>query len=171
LETILNEVDRQLQATFKNKGLKAYGFCELVDKDGKPNPVTCSNGINKSRTPAQIHDSHKGIFYHRLLANTPVTEDEEFSFGTLKLRFQPRIRTVIAFKQSLGEEFIFEFIDAIPDKITTLTGYKFVLLTQGTLIADHDAVFNQEYGQNSYEKHRITWNIYALEYDIDFMLC
>jgi hypothetical protein len=77
---------------------------------------------------------------------------------------------VIALKHSLGEEFIFEFINEIPDKIS-ITGYKFVHLQPGTLIADHEAVYNQEYGQSSYDKHRISWNIFALEYDIDFMLC
>jgi hypothetical protein len=166
LETILNELDRQLLATFKNDGLKAYGFCELVSKGDSIQPVTC----NKDRIHAAINDRYDGIFYHRQLANAPITEDEEFSFGRLKLRFQPRIRTVIALKHRKGEEFIFSFIEAIPEKII-LSGYKFVLLTPGTLIADQEAVVNQEYGQIAYEKHRTSWNIYALEYDIDFMLC
>jgi hypothetical protein len=166
LETILNELDKNLQSTFKNVGLKAYGFCELITKDNRTLPVTC----DKDHTPAVINDRFKGIFYHRLTANIPITEDEEMSFGNLKLKYQPRIRTVMGFDHRLGEDFIFQFIEAIPDSLT-ISGYKFVILRPGTLIADHEAVISQEYGQLSNEKHRTSWNIYALEYDIDFMLC
>jgi mannitol-1-phosphate/altronate dehydrogenase len=170
LEKICVNIDTILQATFKTKGLKAYGLCELVDKDGKPNPIT----VDKKRIPAQIHDRFDGIFYHRILANNPYVEDEEHSFGaTLKKKFTVRMRCVVAYKVKLGEEFMFEFANAFPDKlvVTYLPEYKFVHLGQGNLIADHEAVFIQEYGNNSYEKHRTSWNIFALEYDIEFILC
>lgn len=171
METLLNEIDALLLATFKDKGLKAYGLCELVTKDDKPNPVTVSlDAKKKSRTVAEIHDRFNGIFYHREL-NGNWREDEEFSFGdSLSKRHQKRIRTVLAYKTKLGEGFITDFVTAFPDKIT-ITDYKFVFLTQGTLIADHEAVFTQEYGNASYEKHRIDWNVYALEYDIEFIKC
>jgi hypothetical protein len=168
LETILNEIDQALLSTFKNKGLKAYGLCELITKDKKVNPVTC----NKTRDVAQIHDAFNGIFYHRILSSNPFQEDEEFSFGSIvKRRHSKNMRLVMAFKVELGENFVNEFINEIPDKITTLSNYKFVFLGPGTLIEDHEAVTLQEYGQIPYEKHRTSWNIYALEYDIDFMLC
>jgi hypothetical protein len=171
LETILNEIDKSLQSTFKSKGLKAYGLCELVTKDDKPNPVTVANKINKSREVAQIHDRFNGIFYHRVLPNVGLSEDEEFSFGSrLKIKKSPKIRTVVVTSVKLGEDFIYQFAAAIPDKLT-LTGYKFIFIKQGTLIDNHEAVYNEEYGQNSYDKHRINWNVYALEYDIEFMLC
>lgn len=152
---------------FKDQGLKAYGLCELIQKDGKSNPVT----VDRTRQIAQIHDRYNGIFYHRLLSGS-FQDDEEFSFGKqMSRRFTGRIRTFIAYKVQLGEDFIFSFVKAFPDKINTPSGYKFVHLSQGTLIADHEAVYNQEYGNNSYEKHRTPWNIYALEYDIEFILC
>lgn len=159
-------------AAFKTKGLKAYGLCELVQKDDKPNPVTVTP-INNTRTPAQIHDRFNGIFYHRLLYSNYV-EDLDHSFGDqLRKKFTVRMRVVVAYKIKLGEEFMFEFVAEFPEKLSTteLTDYKFVHLGQGNLIADHEAVFIQEYGNNSYEKHRTSWNIFALEYDIDFILC
>jgi hypothetical protein len=159
-------------AAFPSKGLKAYGYCELVTKDGKPNPVTCvPDAIKRDRIVASIDDKYNGIFYHRLLSS-PFIEDEDFSFGKkMSKRYSARIRTVIALKVQLGEEFIFTFVNAIPDRITTLTDFKFVLLSEGSLIADHEAVYIEEYGNNSYEKHRTTWNVFALEYDIEFILC
>jgi hypothetical protein len=168
LEEILNSLDASLLSTFKDKGLKAYGLCELITKDDKVNPVT----VDKDRKQAQIHDRFNGIFYHRLLQSFPVEDSEEFSFGiALSKKFVVRIRTFIAYKVQLGEKFIFDFVDAIPDRIEGLTDYKFVLLDSGQLIADHEAVFIQEYGNHSYEKHRTSWNIFALEYDLEFILC
>jgi hypothetical protein len=156
---------------FPDKGLKAYGLCELVQKDSKPNPVSVVRNKNGDREPAQIHDRFNGIFYHRLLSGN-FADDEDYTFGKkVARRFTGRIRTVLAYKIQLGEKFILDFIDAFPGKIDSIGGYKFVHLSQGTLIADHEAVYNQEYGNNSYEKHRTPWNIYALEYDIEFILC
>jgi hypothetical protein len=141
-----------------------------VTKDKETKPVSVSLDTNKKRPVAEIHDRFNGVFYHRIL-NSPWVLDEEFSFGaTMAKRHQVRTRTVLAYKTQLGENFIFDFVKAFPEKLT-LTGYKFVTLEEGTLIADHEAVYNQEYGNNSYEKHRIAWNIFALEYDIDFILC
>lgn len=171
MEKIFNNIDNGILETFSNKGLKAYGLCELVHKDGKPNPVMVGRNKKGNREPAQIHDRQDGIFYHRFLSGS-FTDDEEFSFGDkMARRFIGRVRTVLAYKIQLGEQFIFDFVKAFPDKIDSLTEYKFVHLSQGTLIADHEAVYIQEYGDNSYEKHRTPWNIYALEYDIEFILC
>jgi hypothetical protein len=172
LENICNNIDTILLAAFPNESLKAYGLCELVFKDSKPNPVSVTPVAN-TRVPAQIHDQWNGIFYHRLL-NSGYVEDLDHSFGdVLRKRFTIRMRTVVAYKIVLGEEFIFEFVKAFPEKLSTteLTDYKFVHLGQGNLIADHETVFIQEYGNNSYEKHRTPWNIFALEYDIEFIMC
>lgn len=171
MEEILNEIDTNLLATFKDKGLKAYGYCELVIKDGRPNPISCTPVKGDKRRVAEIHDQYNGIFYHRLLASSPAQDDEDFSFGdTLSKRFALRMRTVCATKVKLGEDFFIDFTNAFPDKIT-LTGYKFVFLSQGTVIADHEAVYNQEYGDQSYDKHRTSWNIFAFEYDLSFIKC
>ncbi len=173
MEEICDNIDAILLAAFPGQGLNPYGLCELVKKDGKPNPVQVTP-IGNTRKQAQIHDQWNGIFYHRILANNDIIEDEEHSFGaTYKKRFNVRMRTVVAYKIKLGERFMFEFAKAFPEKLSTLelTDYKFVHLGQGNLIADHEAVFVQEYGDNSYEKHRTPWNIFALEYDIEFIMC
>ncbi len=149
-------------------GLKAYGLCELVLKDNQPNPVT----YDLKREQAQIHDRYDGIFYHRLL-NSESNEDLDMSFGVYILdRTLARFRIVLAHKVKLGEGFVMDFAKAMPKKID-LTNYKFIHRSANlTIIADHEAVYNQEYGQSTpYERHRTTWNIYALEYNLEFIEC
>jgi hypothetical protein len=171
LVKIFDNIDQTLQAAFKNSGLKAYGLCELVEKDKKPNPVSVEVKPNKTRELAQIHDRYDGIFSHRIVGGS-FTDDDDFTFGKRAARrFSGRARTVLAYKIKLGEDFIFSFVNTFPDRVSSLSEYKFVHLSQGTLIADHEAVYIQEYGNNSYEKHRTSWNIYAFEYDIEFILC
>ena len=168
MEKICREIDKAILAALPSSGLKAYGLCELVTKDKQQHPIT----VDLTRQQAQIHDKFDGIFYHRFLSSAP-TEDTENSFG---LQFQDRIvsrlRTFCAFKVKLGEDFIFDFINAIPRK-TTMPGFKFIHRSSTLdLIADHEAVYNQEYGDTTpYEKHRTTYNIYAIEYGIEFTLC
>ena len=168
MEKICLEIDKAILAALPSSGLKAYGLCELIKKSKQYHPVT----VDKTRQQAQINDSFDGIFYHRML-NSNVTEDEENSFGLeLSDKVFARLRTFCAFKVKLGEEFIFDFIKTIPRKIT-LTDFKFIHRSASVdLIADHEGVYNQEYGETTpYEHHRVAWNIWAVEYNIEFILC
>lgn len=168
MEKICRELDKAILSALPDKGLKAYGLCELVTKGKQPHPIT----VDLTRKQAEIHDSFNGIFYHRFLSASP-SEDLDNSFGLeISDRVVSRLRTFIAFKVKLGEEFIFDFLNVIPRRIT-LDGFKFIQRSSSMdLIADHESVYNQEYGESTpYEKHRTTWNIYALEYNIEFILC
>jgi hypothetical protein len=49
--------------------------------------------------------------------------------------------------------------------------YEFVDIGGLTLNTDQVAIYNEEFGENSYEKHIQDWNIYALEYAIEFIRC
>jgi len=168
LEKICLEIDKAIESALPNSGLKAYGLCELITKGKQQQPVT----VDKTRKPAQIHDAFLGIFYHRLISGTSA-QDPDFSFGVdIVDRVSPRLRTFLAYKVELGENFIFDFMAAIPKRIT-IAGYKLIQRsTQIDLIADHEAVYNQEYNEGTpYEKHRTTYNIYAIEYNIEYILC
>jgi hypothetical protein len=168
LEKICREIDRVILATLPSSGLKAYGLCELVTKDKQQYPIT----VDITRQQAQIHDRFDGVFYHRFLSSTS-SEDTENSFGLqLQDRIISRLRTFCAFNVKLGEYFIFDFINAIPRK-TLISGFKFIHRSSALdLISDHEAVYNQEYGETTpYEKHRTTYNIYAIEYNMEFTLC
>ena len=168
MEKICHEIDKAVLAALPHAGLKAYGLCELITKGKQRHPVT----VDKTRKQAEIHDAFDGIFYHRFLNANP-TEDLEFSFGIdITDRISARLRTFIAYKVKLGEEFIFQFAQAIPKRMT-IDGYKLIQRSgQIDLIAYHEGVYNQEYTEGTpYEKHRTTYNIYAIEYNIEFILC
>jgi hypothetical protein len=167
LEKICSSIDKAILETLCNKGLKAYGLCELVSKGDQQHPVT----YDVKREQAQIHDRFEGIFYHRLLS-IESAEDEDMSFGLDILdRTQARFRIFLAYKVHLGERFVIDFKNAIPKKIE-LDGYKFIhrSATVSTL-SDHETIYNQEYGATSYERHRTPWNIYAFEYNLEFVEC
>lgn len=167
MEKICHEIDKALLAVLPDQGLKAYGLCELVKKGNQQTPVT----VDSTRKPATFVDSLNGHFYHRLL-NSSVNEDLDMSFGLDTVdRSSPRLRIFLAYKINLGENFVFEFINAIPRKIE-VEGYKFIHRSASIdLIADHEGVYNQEYGDTSYEKHRTPYNIYAIEFNMEFIKC
>lgn len=167
MEKICSSIDKVILETLCNKGLKAYGFCELVMKSDQPHPVT----YDVKREQAQIHDRYDGIFYHRLLS-IDSQEDPDISFGMDILdRTNARFRILLAHKVHLGESLVLDFKNAIPKKIE-LDGYKFIHRSTGVVInTDHEAVYAQEYGNAPYERHRTPWNIYALEYNLEFVEC
>lgn len=167
MEKICNKIDQAILAELPSSGIKAYGFCELVTKSKTQHPVT----YDTTRQPAEIRDSFDAIIYHRLL-NSDVAEDEDMSFGLeLSDIVSLRFRTFVASKVHMGENFILKVMNAIPKKID-LEGFKFIHRASSVSInADHEAVYVQEYGDNSYEKHRTPWNIYALEYNFEFIEC
>jgi hypothetical protein len=167
LEKICLEIDKAILAALPSAGLKAHGLCELVTKNKQVNPITC----DIKRKQADIHDGFNGIFYHRFLSAVP-DEDEDFSFGiTMSDRIRARLRTFVAYKVHLGEEFIFDFIKAIPKKIE-IPGYRFIHRSPAVdLNANHEDVYAQEYGNTNYEHHRTVYNINAIEYNMEFIIC
>jgi hypothetical protein len=170
LAKICDEIDKAILNALPTSGLKAYGLCELINKGNQQHPVT----HDLTRQPAQINDRFDGIFYHRLLS-IESNEDEEISFGVDILdRSNARLRIFLAHKVHLGEGFVMSFKNAIPSKITSLPlDFKFIHRSIGvTINTDHEGVYNQEYGETTpYERHRTTYNIYALEFNLDFVEC
>lgn len=169
MEKICLEFDKCILSSLPaDSGLKAYGLCELVKKGDQQEPVT----VDKQRKPAAFVDSQNGHFYWRFISGVEA-QDEEFSFGIdIADRVSPRLRIFLAHKIKLGEEFVFDFINAIPRKLS-LDGYKFIHRgSQIDLITDHEGVYNQEYNETTaYERHRTTHNIYAIEFNLEFIKC
>jgi len=166
LKNLCDEIDNVILNALPDKGIKFFGLCEIVKKGEQVFPVTIPD-----RKQASIIDNYNATVYHRLLSPMAGTEDPEFMFGaTIPNRFKPRLRTFLAHKVTLGEDFIFTFANVIPHKLD-LENYKFVDITGISVITDHEAIYEQEFGKTNYEKHRTSWNVYALEYDIEFIKC
>lgn len=167
---LIDALDAGLDARFKDRGLKSFGLCELVKRNDQVMPVKIENNGDK-RTQVALDDKWKGIVYHRLISGGS-SPDEDASFGArIAKRQVARIRTVLATKLILGEAFRFEYANAIPETLT-IDGYKLVDISENvTMIEDQEGIYNQEFGGGDYEKHIISWNINALEYDVEFIRC
>ena len=69
-----------------------------------------------------------------------------------------------------GEDWIYTFCQSIPEKLV-IENYEFIDINEINLIIDQEATYIAEFGNNSYEKHIKTWNVYALEYGVEFLKC
>lgn len=163
---IIDAIDASLNTRFAGEGLKSYGLAELVKKGEQVHPVT----IDK-REQIAINDRWEGIVYHRILSGG-VAPSEDDSFGATIAKMQSiRIRTVLATKVKKGENFRFEFANAIPE-ILTVDNFRRIDVSENmTMIEDQEGIYLQEFGGGDYEKHINSWNINAFEYDVAFVVC
>jgi len=146
---------------------KYFGLCRLLKDDkGQVYPATYLNP--KKVTP---DDKWDVLLYHRLLDSSG-EERETFSYGrTPSVLMKQRIRTVVVIKQNEPETVIDDIINSLPDKITN-TDYKFVELSKSvTLIRDSQSIWESEWGTAYDDKYQLRFNLYALEYDLEYIKC
>lgn len=158
-ETIIDEVDCQ--------GIKFFGLAELAIKANQPHPVTIND-----RKQVSINDRYNGIFYHRFISDSSTLQDNmQWGNKSWKLH-KARLRSVLATKvEEFSEEFVFDFANAIPS-IMELDGYKSIdIATDMNMIVDQESIYKTEFGTGDYEKYALSWNIYAMEYNVEFLKC
>lgn len=161
---ICNEINESLDSLDFNASLNT--LCELVLKNNQPHPITCD-----TRKQIAPDDTYDAVIYHRLL-NASGEDDEANSYGSrMSRKISQRLRTVVLLKHALGEDKIYEIIGLYPDKIT-LSGYKYINIGSSVdLNVDHEGIHSQEFGGVDYERHRLAWNIYAIELNVEFVKC
>jgi hypothetical protein len=167
LKDICDQIDAYILTKLSCDGIKFFGFAELVKKTDQYHPVTIPD-----RKQVAIDDRFDGIMYHRILSSG-LTQPEEWQRGNISLSlFSSRMRTLLALKvKKFAEEYIFDFNKAMPD-VLDIDGYHLVDVTNNVgIITDQEAVYKTEFGDNSYEKHILNWNIYAIEYNVEFIKC
>ncbi len=165
---ICNQIDLSISSTLETGGIKFYGFCQQIFKANQPFPTTIPD--NKE---AAINDRYNGITYYRLISTTPINQPIDFQWGNkLNDVFRAKLRNIVALKTKVyDEQWIYDYNNAIPNWLY-MTGYKMVdIQNNGSINNDQLVVKNQEFGTNMDEKHFIPWNIYAIEYDVDFIKC
>ena len=170
MKMICDEIDREILTLKYN--IKSYGLCIPVVKGAQIQPVPVD-----SDKAVSINDRWDVQYFHRLLPGI-VNEDEEFSFGArYERRHTQTIRTVVIVKKKLGFDWIDVFIRKIPQFLRSsdiLAEYKFVNLTEPMQTnPNQDEIYKMEFGPDNeqYEKHRIPYIIYALEYGADYIKC
>lgn len=165
MKLIMDQLDSDMLGLLPNEGIRFFGLAQLVTKDDQPNPVTIED--NKQ---IAINDRYEAIVYHRIL-NGSLAPAEDRQFGTkLGRKMIQNMRTIVAYKAGKGEEWIQTFCNNFPEEVN-VSGYDFIDIPDLSLIADQVAVYNAEFGINNYEKHIQDWNIYALEYSVEFIKC
>lgn len=166
---IIDFIDNEIY-TCLGRG-KSYGLCRQVQDDSGIYPATVKTP-SKKVTP---DDKWKLAWFHRLLENSP-DEDEDQTFGRkIAIRNQQQIRTIVVIELGEGETLIDDFINALPDYINetliTETDYRYIQVMKSISVSRGDTVWEAEWGQAYKDKHQMRYNIYALEYNIDYIKC
>jgi len=155
---------------------KLYGYCELVKKTAGENNVeqifSVTVGSVSNREQVSINDRYNFITWIRI--PNPITYEgvEGWSFGKSEARVGTLpLKIIIAHKIDLGENVVFDFVNSIPSKFT-VPGYQYVFVNDKPAVdTDHESVSSTEFGNISYDKHRLKWNVYAITLTIEFLEC
>jgi hypothetical protein len=160
IKNIINAIDRSLAMSYSGK---YYGVAELVNSQAERFPVT----IATRRDRINPADTWQLQTYHRILNSVQLPTQEEFGRD---LAYQITVRMVIITNVDLGEDFIYRFANDMPAQINEASG--FGILEDGIQINnDHEAIATQEFGQAWEDKHRLTKNIWAVDYNISLTYC
>jgi hypothetical protein len=174
---IIEAIDTWTASRYHAYNKKLYGFCELIrttsgDKgEEHVYPIT----VATPRVKAGINDNYTFITWVRWINPVTYENNSEWSFGKKDARFgNIPLRIVLAHKTSLGEDLVFDFINAFPNKFT-VPGMQLVFSDEKPSIdPDHESIVREELGPAayiSYEKHRLTWNVYVLNVTMQFLEC
>lgn len=154
---------------------KNWGFTELVNKtfqnSTQPFPVPIT-GSHDRGTVVALDDRYSFISWIRIPGVVETRLSDEDSWGLDEGKRQLLgLRVVIAHKVELGEDLIFNLANAFPETLT-LSGYEFVnISSNGSIDFDHETIYRTELGDTVYEKHRLAWNVYVINLNVEYMLC
>jgi len=176
---IVDQIDQWTSSRYPSVNKRLWGYCELMTKttgtpsSDQPMPVKIINGqADRGTNQVSLDDRYELITWVRL-TNGPfrvANEDDEWGIKEGN-RKSATLRFVIAHKVELGENLIIELLRDFPDRFT-IDGYDFVYIDADIdTDSDHESVYETELGKTAYEKHRFNWNIYALEIEVEFVLC
>lgn len=168
MKTITDKLDKYLMNRFKNDGILWYGLSELVTKEGTTQPLTITG--TTERKPVALNDRFDGVIWHRIIS-TGQSISEDFSFGTRQAKqYNTTLRTVVGLKVTKGEDLVYKIAEYFPEFLK-VDGYDYVNFIPNGINEDHEAVMNTEFVQTQYNKHRVAWNVYAIETNVEYLLC
>ena len=146
---------------------KQFGLCHLLQGDNETFPATIEANAKK----AVPDDRFLVVTYHRLL-NGNLDPREDLSFGTRIVgQNNQRVRMVVFVRLDQGETKIDDIINAMPDNFE-VTDYQFCNVSRNiALIRDRDSVWTAEFSQAYKDKYQKKWNVYAVEYDLQYIKC
>lgn len=174
MEDIIDHIDDGIHECL-GRG-QFYGLCRLlIDDQGDVYPATYPD---QSGSPPTLRvtkvtpdDRYPILIYHRLLDGA-LTDSEAFSFGrTMSVENRQSVRMVVLVEFAQGETVIDQIISALPDEITNVDYKSIVVGSDITLIRDRDSIWTTEWGNAYKDKYQMRYNVYALEYSINYISC
>lgn len=157
---IFTAIDVVLKAAFDGK---YYGLCELVNANAERYPVTASP---KKRDKVTPWDTWKLQVYHRLLTGTRLPEEE---FGRNEV-YNQLARMVIISDPNLGETLPYRMIKELPRQVIVVNASA-VITDAMNVATDHEAIAVTEFNTIPEDKHRLTKNLFVIEYSLRLQLC
>jgi hypothetical protein len=171
---IIDAIDDWFKSEFSQYNILQFGLCELIKRsagESKTEQVIPVNVTDRS-LKVSLDDRYKIVTWTRWTQPITYEASEDWSFGRSESRFaNVPLRMVFGIKQDLGEDIIFDVVNNFPSKFT-VAGFQLVF-TDGkpAIDPDHETIFTTEFGNVVYEKHRLTWNMYAVNLNIQFIEC
>lgn len=157
---------------------KLFGFTELVRKTtgspagDQPFPVVVNQTSDRSVIQVSLDDRYQFISWFRLPGQIGFSDNEDDLWGLREGKRQTAsLRWIVAHRVEHGENLIIELTNHVRSILRGLQGYDFVFATVSNINADHEEIYTTELGQTVYEKHRLPWNIYAVDIDIEYIVC
>lgn len=175
MKEIVNAIDSWINTEYAAVTKKTFGYCELMRKTIASKEQVFPATI-PDRAVVSLNDQYNLITWCRLpgtIQLDPDIEGQNWAFGLNDAPVQKAgLRLIVAHKVSLGESFINTFIKNIPLSFD-VNGFEIVSVNRNDISvdADHESIYKTELGETVYEKHRITWNIYAITLNVEFIPC
>ena len=190
MKTIVDRIAQFIQEWAEDQNstllVKNFGFCELVNRESRgttknrrnfesvstqPIPITIP-GDGSEAEQVSLNDQFNFIFWIRKNGRVQMTESLDDAWGLQQGKRQNLpLRIVIAHRNNLGENLVYELSQDLPERIY-LNGYDLVFLSaNGEVDDDHETIHDIELGKTNYEKHRFTWNIYVINLNVEFIPC
>lgn len=166
--------------------VRNFGFCELVFRESRgttknrnniasvssqPIPITIP-GDGSEAEQVSLNDRFNFVFWIRRNGRVTTSESVDDSWGLKQGKRQNLpLRIVIAHRNNLGEDLVYELSQDLPERIY-INGFDLVFLSaNGEVDDDHETIHDTELGKTNYEKHRFTWNIYTINLNVEFIPC
>lgn len=155
-----------------------YGFCELGRRTntGSEQPIPMTITGTHKRQQVALDDRYDLITWIRQVGNITfgeTIEDSDWAFGIDHGNVSTaNLRMVVAHKVELGENLIIDIARGLPALLTN-SSYKIISIDKLgiTIDTDHEAIYNTELGAGQYEKHRTPWNLYTVNFGVQYIRC
>jgi hypothetical protein len=181
MKEIIDRISQFIQEWAEDRSsaliVRNFGFCEIVNRSSRgtsrnrqnfqnvtsqPIPITIP-GDGSEAEQVSLDDRFNFVFWVRRNGRVVTSESIDDSWGLQQGKRQNLpLRIVIAHRNNLGEDLVYELSQDLPERIY-INGFDLVFISaNGEVDDDHETIHNTELGQTNYEKHRFSWNIYTI---------